>query len=184
MQQLAYLRYMGVQVPEDLDETGAETLARKLDHVESYEEWRALVDRKYTWRTNRFLLHPKLFRAEFEVFYHQELPSQLKTFVFHHAPPTIRRISLPAVQESMKNLSAKVPGWWHQPRYQERFLEQYLKDEADRPAPAEPGPPQVLWHQFKELLAAFTCPAPGLPAPATPRMQRTRTAAPLSFPTL
>lgn len=125
--QLAYLSYMGVTVRGSITEAEADRAISRLESVSDYEQWRQLVEKKNEWHTDRFLLHPQLFAAEFEVYYHSELPDILANHVRSQAPEAARYLTPPNIRATMDSLSAQNPSWWRSPRRQRLFLAELVE---------------------------------------------------------
>lgn len=124
--QLAYLLYMGVAHSTDLGYAEAEALIHRLEKTASYEEWQKLVEKKCTWRIDRFILHPSLFLHEFQVFYHQELPEILCEHLRNHLPQLREWPTLAKVHDCLLDLARERPNWWQQPGIREQFLAYYM----------------------------------------------------------
>lgn len=168
LKQLAYLRYMNVSYPSEIGEPEAHALIRKAERVANYEQWCRLVEKKCAWRTDRFILHPRLFLHEFQVYYHQELPVLLRAHLVHHMPSTMRWPTLGTVRECMKMLSKSEPDWWHSATLQDHFMEYYLQWDSTRRGKSEPKP-EALWDQLKGAISVLSGLAPELMKPAKPQ---------------
>lgn len=159
---LAYLRYMQMPYPAEMDEEAAERLIQELENVSNYEGWSRLLDKKCAWRTERFILHPTLFRNEFQIYHEKELPHALKSYLFEEAPTSsLRRLSLANVRDCMKELDKTEPLWWQSPKVQEDFMQYYLQREKALRQKEEGGLP-LLWEQVKEAVSALSALTPNL----------------------
>lgn len=124
---LAYLSYMGATLRSPLSEIEADMALNRLESVSDYEQWRQLVEKKNEWHTDRFLLHPQLFAAEFEVYYHSELPEILSNYVRSQAPAAAELLTPSNIRITMESLSSENPSWWRSPRRQSLFLAELLE---------------------------------------------------------
>jgi hypothetical protein len=126
--QRAYLSYMGVTVRETMSQNEASAAITRLESVTDYEQWRQLVEKKSDWQTDRFLLHPHLFEAEFDTYYNKELPEILASYVRSQAPECSHHLTPLVVHEAMNALSAQNASWWRSPRRQDLFLTELLEN--------------------------------------------------------
>lgn len=124
---VAYLSYMGATLCSPLSDTEADTAIARLESVADYEQWRQLVEKKNEWHTDRFLLHPQLFAAEFEAYYHSELPEILSNYVRSQEPSAAGLLTPSNIRMTMESLSSGNPSWWRSPRRQKLFLAEILE---------------------------------------------------------
>lgn len=124
---LAYLSYMGATLRGSLSDSEADNAIARLESVSDYEQWRQLVEKKNEWHTDRFLLHPQLFAAEFEAYYHSELPEILSNYVRSQEPDAAGLLTPSNIRVTMESLSSTNPSWWRSPRRQRLFLTELLE---------------------------------------------------------
>ena len=164
---LAYLRYMNVPYPVEMDEDEANALIQNMENVSSYDAWSRLLEKKCTWRTDRFILYPTLFRNEFQIFHEKELPQALKNYLFEEAPTSsLRRLSLANVRDCMKELDNAEPLWWQSAHVQEDFMKHYLQREQAMHH-KEDGTLPLLWEQVKGAVSALSALTPSLFKPSS-----------------
>lgn len=161
LKQLAYLRYMNVSYPADIGEAEARDMIHKIEHATDYDQWHRLVEKKCAWRTDRFILHPRLFLHEFQVYYHQDLPVQLRAHLVHHLSATLRWPTLGSVRECMKALTKSEPTWWQSPIVNDHFMEYYQEWDRVRRAKTE-AKPEALWDQLKGAISVLSGLTPDL----------------------
>lgn len=152
---LAYLSYMGATLCAPLSEAEADNAIARLESVSDYEQWRQLVEKKNEWHTDRFLLHPQLFAAEFETYYHSELPEILSNYVRSQEPGAAGLLTPSNIRATMESLSRANPSWWRSPRRQRLFLAELLEKRSSLLQPSPLASLREGLHHMTASLAAY-----------------------------
>lgn len=121
--QIAYLSFMGVRGAERLTRDQASERIQTIFDAPDHDDWKRLNELQETWKTQRFILHPKLYEGEFARFLSEELPDVLRGYVRSKIVGASEKLTRPKSRQVIMSYMAEDANWWRSPDRNAQFLE-------------------------------------------------------------